>query len=71
MTQRGSTDMQQKKFGQKVAGPAHTVLQFNNFVLFWRKTAQTSNFNFFHTLCIEDRALTLNIHVIHAHAYNI
>jgi hypothetical protein len=50
------------------------ILKFSNFVLFCenrQKLANMNIFNFFHTLCIEDRALTLNPHVIPAHAFHM
>jgi hypothetical protein len=56
-----------------VASPE--LLKFVNFVLFLRKTAKTSKFAhfqlFFHTLHIEDGALTINLHVVYARAFVI
>jgi hypothetical protein len=41
---------------------------------FGRKRQKLTNLhvsNFSHTLCIEDRALAINQHVTHAHAFHI
>jgi hypothetical protein len=48
------------------------ILKVSNFVLFLskQKCANLPIFKFFHNFCIEDRALILNSHVIHAHAFH-